>query len=145
MAEKNIHEILQWLNNFDKLMGSSKGQSKNEIIEELEEEGIDVKAAVGRILATVQKASANAKNREKLEKVREKRLAFEAAITPERDKYADLPAASIIEKINNYTQSLPSNVSFRDLESMSKIDLITLLEDLEAAKDLEEQKKKSNE
>ena len=56
-------------------LGNSEGVSKEEIIADLQEDGIDVNAAVRRILTMVENASQQAK-RQQLEMAREQRLAL---------------------------------------------------------------------
>lgn len=121
-------------------LGNSEGVSKEEIIADLQEDGIDVNAAVRRILTMVENASQQAK-RQQLEMAREQRLALSSKNPTQLGKFLGWTKEQIIEKINELlpTDAPLASVSYRELESKSQEDLAALLEDIIATKEMAEQ------
>jgi hypothetical protein len=142
MGTEDKEKTIAFFDTLTDALGDSEGVSKEEILADLKEEGIDIDASVKRILAMVEHTSQQAK-RQQLDIAREKRLALEAKKPIRLGGFIDWTKEQIIEKIN---ELLPvsgplASVSYRELESKSQEDLAALLEDLIAAKELSEQER----
>jgi len=126
-------------------LGRSEGLSVEEITDELWEEGIDVEATLQRLLVKREEISRAAK-RERLEEAKKERLRMEAERPGFLKRISGWTKEQILATIKELAASLDEavSVSFRDLESKSREDLVALLEDLELAKQRESYDKKEN-
>jgi len=142
MGTEDKEKTIAFFDTLTDALGNSEGMSREEIVSDLKEEGIDVDASVKRILAMVELASQQAK-RQQLDIAREERLALEGKKPTRLGKFLDWTKEQIIEKINELllTGGPLASVSYRELESKSQEDLAALLEDLIAAKELSEQER----
>jgi hypothetical protein len=140
MGTEGKEKILSFLDALSDALGESEGVSKEDIIADLKDEGIDVDVALKRIQTMVERASQKAR-RQQLEIAREKRLALEAEKPTRLANFLDWTKEQILEKISELIPSSGrlGSVSYRELESKSLGDLVALLEDLIAAKEMEEQ------
>ena len=140
MGTEDKEKTISFFDTLTDALGDSEGVSREEIVAELKEEGIDVDASVKRILAMVENASKQAK-RQQLEIAREQRLALESKKPTRLGEFLDWTKEQIIEKIHELlpTSGPLASVSYRELESKSQEDLAALLEDLITAKELAEQ------
>ncbi len=140
MGTEDKEKTIAFFDTLSDALGNSEGVSKEDIIANLKEEGIDVDASVKRILAMVEHASQQAK-RQQLEIAREQRLALESKKPTRLGEFLDWTKEQIIEKINELlpTSGPLAKVSYRELESKSQEDLAALLEDLITAKEMAEQ------
>ncbi|MFH0812010.1 MAG: hypothetical protein V2A69_04120 [Pseudomonadota bacterium] len=117
-------------------LGRSEGQSLEEVKEDLQNEGIDVDASVRSLMESVKVISMTAR-RSQMDLAREKRIAAESKQQSFIGKYARWTRDQILARIVDITAEpgLKALVSHRDLESKSTEDLISLLEDMELAKE----------
>lgn len=117
-------------------LGRSEGQSLEEVKEDLKDEGIDVDASVRSLMESVKAISMKAK-RSQLDLSKERRLADESKVQSIIGKFAGWTRVQILARIEEIAAEpgLKVLVSHRDLESKSTEDLISLIEDLELAKD----------
>jgi hypothetical protein len=139
MGTEDKEKVISFLDALTDALGESEGVSKEDIITDMKEEGIDVDAAVQRIQAIVEHASRKAK-RQQLEIARERRLALEAEKPARLAEFLGWTKEQIIEKINAFIASRGplATVSYRELESKSQEDLAALLEDMITTKEMEE-------
>ena len=86
MGTEGNEKILSFLDALTDALGESEGVSKEDIIADLKDEGIDVDVALKRIQTMVEHASQKAR-RQQLEIAREKRLALEAEKPTRLDKF----------------------------------------------------------
>ena len=139
MNTKRKEKILSFFDTLTDALGESEGMSREDIIADLKEEGIEVDASIKRIQMMVEQASLKAR-RQQLDIAREKRLNLEAEKPARLSKFIDWTKDQIINKIIGF---IPSNgplasVSYRELQARSKEDLAALLEDLISTKEMEE-------
>jgi hypothetical protein len=141
MKEKEEYKILAFLEGLTESMGRSEEENLDEVIKDLEEDGFNVGASVTRLKEKIQLFSQEAK-RKQLLVAREKRLSMDSEAGGKLRNLIGLSKDIIINKIKELcaTPNLEPSVSYRDLESKSEADLIALLEDLEMAKEMEEEK-----
>jgi hypothetical protein len=120
------------------VLGRSEDQSLEEVKEELHEEGVDVEATL-RGLLTFREEVSRAARRERLEAARERRQQMDVARSGLMGRFRDWTKERAISRIQEIiaSQRMAPTVSYRDLESQSKEDLISLLEDLEIASQVE--------
>jgi len=138
MGTDDRNKIISFLDSLTDAIGNSEGQTIEEVIRELKEEGFDHDASMKRLYAVVQQASQEAK-RKQLTTAREKRLAMEAKRSTYASKFAGWAKDKLIERINELMSTAGPSiaVSYRDLSSKSEADLIAILEDLQVAKEME--------
>ncbi len=119
-------------------LGRSEDQSLEEVKEELREEGVDVEATLRGLLAFKEQVS-RAARRERLETARERRHQTEVARSGLLGRFRDWTKEQVLSRIEEITasQGIAFTVSYRDLGSRTKEDLISLLEDLEIASQVE--------
>lgn len=127
-------------------LGRSEGQSVEEITDELREEGIDVETTLQRLLVKREDISRAAK-RQRLERAKKERLRMESERPGFLERISGWTKEQILATIQELTTSSDEavTVSFRDLESKSREDLVALLEDFELAKQRETYDKEENE
>jgi len=140
MGTEDKEKIIVFFDTLTDALGDSESVSKEEILADLKEDGIDVDASVKHILAMVEDASQKAR-RQQLEIARERRLAMESKKPTRPSEFLDWTKEQLIEKINEFlsTGSPIASVSYRELESKCQEDLVALLEDLITTKELDEQ------
>jgi hypothetical protein len=142
MNKKNKEDKIQsFLEGLTESFGRSEGESLEEVINSLKEDGFNVEASVSRLKAKVQNFSQETKRRQ-LVVAREKRLSLENEAASKVKDFIGLSKDIIINKIMGLCiiPNISASVSYRDLEAKSETDLIALLEDLELAKKIEEEK-----
>jgi hypothetical protein len=139
MGTDERNKIISFLDAFADATGRSEEEPIEEVISELEEEGVDYDTSITKLHAIIQQASQEAKRRQ-LAVAREKRLAMEAKRSAVIEKFADWAKEKLIKRINELISSAEPSVavSYRDLASKSEADLAALLEDLEFAEEMEE-------
>lgn len=122
------------LDNVTEFIGRCEGQSTDEVIQELRSEGVDVERGFQEFMKTVGECSARSRRRD-LEFARERRMQAEAKLKiSERLKGTK---EELMETIQALLSTDPQvSLSWRDLESRSEDDLISLIEDLETAKQI---------
>jgi hypothetical protein len=142
MGTEDKEKTMAFFDALTDALGDSEGVSKEEIVSDLKEEGIDVDASAKRILAMVEHASQKAK-RQQLDFAREERLALESKKPTRLGEFLDWTKEQIIEKIHELlpTRDPLASVSYRDLKSKSQEDLAALLEDLITAKKMADQER----
>lgn len=141
MKESEEYKILSFLEGLTESVGRSEEESLDEVIKDLEEDGFNVGASVSRLKEKIQLFSQEAK-RQQLAVAREKRLSMGSGAAGRIKDLISLSKDQIISKIKELcaTPAYSASVSYRDLELKSEEDLIALLEDLEMAKEMEEEK-----
>lgn len=141
MNKNKEDKIQSFLEGLTESLGRSEGESLEEVINVLKEDGFNVKASVSRLKAKVQSFSQEAKRRQ-LVVAREKRLSLESEAASKVKDFIGLSKDIIINKIMKLyaIPNIAASVSYRDLEAKSETDLVALLEDLELAKKMEEEK-----
>ena len=97
MGTKDKDNIISFLDTLTDALGESEELSREDIIVDLKEEGIDVDAEVKRICEMVQYASQEAK-RKQLEIARKKRLQMEANKPARLGEFVNWTKDQIIEK-----------------------------------------------
>lgn len=133
MSQKD--DFLLILDNLAEFMGGSEGQSTDEVIGELRSEGVDVERGFHEFMRTVAECSARSR-RQELEFARERRMQAETKLKiSDRLKRTKEELIGTIQALLA-TDPEPVSVSWRDLESKSPEDLISLIEDLETAKQI---------
>jgi hypothetical protein len=144
MNTEGKEKILSFFDALTNALGESEGMSREDIIAELEAEGIEVDASIKRIQMMVEQASQKAR-RQQLDIAREKRLALEAERPACLAKFLNWTKEQIIEKIiekiSEVTdpKTIQPTVSYRELQSKNLEDLAALYDDLITAKEMEEQ------
>lgn len=135
MSQKD--NLLVMVDHLTEFVAGSEGQSADEVIDELRSEGVDVDRGFQEFMKTVAECSARSRRRD-LELAKERRLRAEAE--PKISERLKRTKEELIETIQGLFSSdlQPVVVSWRDLESKSEEDLITLIEDLETAKQIQE-------
>jgi hypothetical protein len=127
--------FIAMLNNLTEFVGGSEGQSAEEVMAELRSEGVDVDRGFQEFMKTVGECSARSR-RQDLEFARERRMQAEAKLT-----ISDRLKGTKEDLMNTIRALLLANpqlsVSWRELESKSEEDLISLIEDLETAKQIQ--------
>lgn len=136
MKENERKKKLILLDALTDALGRSEGQSLEEVKEELQDAGIDVDASVRSLMESAKVISMAAKRRQ-LDLSRERRLADESKVQSIIGKFVGWTRAQIIARIEEIAAEprLKVLISHRDLEAKSTEDLISLIEDLELAKD----------
>ncbi len=139
-------KIIYFLDTLTDAIGNSEGVSVEEVIKDLKEEGFDYDISLKRLYAVVQEASQEAK-RNQLVKARERRLVMEAKRSTFLGRFVGWAREKLIERINELASSGEPSIAFsyRDLSSKSEADLAAILEDLEFAKEMEENKQSDEE
>jgi hypothetical protein len=140
METEDKEKIISFLDALTDALGDSGGMSKEDIIADLKEDGVDVDAAIKRIHQMVEHTSQKAR-RQQLDIAREQRLTFESKKPTRLGEFLGWTKEQIIEKINELILSSGplASVSYRELESKSQEDLAALLGDLITAKEMAEQ------
>ena len=134
MSQKDCFLVM--LDNLTEFVGGSEGQSADEVMAELRSEGIDVDSGFQEFMKKVGECSARSR-RQDLEFARERRMQAEAKLKiSERLKGTKEELMETIQALLA-TDPEPVSVSWRDLESKSEEDLISLIEDLETAKQIQ--------
>ena len=135
------NKIRFFLEGLTESLGRSEGETLEEVINALKEDGFNVEASVSRLKAKVQNFSQEAKRRQ-LVVAREKRLSLESETASKVKDFIGLSKNIIINKIMELCTipNIAASVSYRDLETKSETDLIAILEDLELAKKMGEEK-----
>jgi len=132
MSQKD--SFLAMLDNLTEFAGGSEGQSADEVMAELRSEGFDVDDGFQEFMKTVGECSARSR-RQDLESARERRMQAEAKLKiTERFKRTKEELMATIQALLSPDPQL--SVSWRDLESKSEEDLISLIEDLETARQI---------
>ena len=136
MKENERKKKLILLDALTDALGRSEGQSIEEVKEDLQDEGIDVDASVRSLMESIKEISMTAK-RSQLDLSRKKRIAAESKQQGIIGKYARWTRDQILARIVEIMAEpgLKVLVSHRDLESKSTEDLISLIEDMELAKE----------
>lgn len=140
MGANDKENTLAFLEALTDSLGDSECLSNEEIVADLQEEGIDVNAAVKRICTMVENASQQAK-RQQLENAKQQRLALSSKKPTHVGEFVGWTKEQLIEKINELlsTDAPLASVSYRELESQSQDDLAALLEDIITTKELAKQ------
>jgi hypothetical protein len=138
MSQKD--SFLLMLDNLTEFMGRSEGQSTDEVIEELRSEGVDVDGAFQEFMKTVGECSSRSRRKD-LEIARQRRIQAEANRKRQVSDRLKRTKEELIATIQTLVSSAPEpiSVSWRDLESRNEEDLISLIEDLETAKQIQEE------
>jgi len=141
MNESKEDKILSFLEGLTESIGRSNGESLEEVIKDLGEDGFDVGASVSRLKEKIQLFSQEAR-RNQLSVAREKRLSMASETASKFKDFIGLSRDQIIGKIKELCAmpNVAASVSYRDLELKTEEDLVALLEDLEMAKEMEEEK-----
>jgi hypothetical protein len=143
MNTEHKEKILSFFDTLTDSLGESEGMSREDIIADLKEEGIEVDASIKRIQMMVEQASLKAR-RQQLDIAREKRLALEterpARLASFLNWTKDWTKEQIIEKICElaHSKTLQPTVSYRELQSKNLEDLAALYDDLINTKEMEE-------
>jgi hypothetical protein len=142
MKNNKKDKILTFLDEITESIGRSDGESLDEVINELIEDGFDVDASVNRLKEKIKLFSLESK-RQQLSIAREKRLSLDSEIRGKFGNFIGFSKDKLIGKINEFCNSsnFATSVSYRDLEQKSEEDLLALLEDLEMAKIMENEEK----
>jgi hypothetical protein len=143
---KNNNELkrsLAFIDSMAEALSEQGGESIEEIREELRVKGIDLDASVKNLFAFVKSCSMDAR-REELEKAAELRSKVETDTLSTAGKFASLSKEDIIERIRALAAFSGQQVSvaYRELEGKDQEDLASILEDLEAAWEMEGGNKK---
>ena len=125
----------KYLKIFDTLsdaLGSSEGQSIDEIKEELRDEGVNFDAALARLQQAQQRISMEAR-RSSLDSAREKRLKLVKRGHEFVGNFKDWSREQIIARIKELSkQNGPMvGVAYRELNAMGEEEITSILEDLE--------------
>ena len=127
----NRTKYLKTLDTLTDALGSSEGQSVDEVKAELRDEGIDVEAALTRLKNVQQHISMEAK-RSVLDAARERRLKLVEKGHEFIGRFRDWTRDQIIERIKELS-SPEAGFAYRDLEAMGTEEMTSILEDLEMA------------
>jgi hypothetical protein len=112
-----------------------------EIKEELRADDIDLDASVGKLMKFINICSMDAK-RKALDVAAEARKAIEVEHKGQVGKYSAYSKDELLARIKSL-MTIPAaelSLAYRHLDGKNQEDLISILEDLEAAKDLESKK-----
>ncbi|MFZ5447047.1 MAG: hypothetical protein ACOZFS_00210 [Thermodesulfobacteriota bacterium] len=134
MELDNKKRMWSFLNTVTEFMARSDGQTLEEVIDDLRASGVDYEAVKGRLMERLKGIQAAAKAQVP-EEAQEKSLS--PGPWPENfSERLHWTKEKIISRIRELT-TMPERtfaVAYRGLESQSKDDLLSLLEDLEMAK-----------
>lgn len=129
----NKKDMLKTLDALTDALGRSDGQSVDEVIDELKEQGIDADTTLKRLKEAQQQISMAAK-RSVLNIAREKRHKLDEKGHDFIGKFSDWAKDQIIGRIKELLGSegvSEPSLAFRDLETMGSDELGSILEDLE--------------
>jgi hypothetical protein len=122
-------EYLKILDTLTDALGTSDGESAEEIKKELRNDGIDVDGILTR-LKEAQKNISMAAKRSALDRARKKRLDFIQRGHNVIGQFKDWTKEQLIEKIREIGAA-EAGLAYRDLEDMRLENLASILEDLE--------------
>jgi hypothetical protein len=133
IMESNKKRTIKVLDSLYEALGESEEQTIEEVKEELASNGIDVNAALSRIMRKQKEISMTAR-RSILEHARKERLEMKSENILE-DQYKGWSIDGIKEKIKELIAGSGSEfgLAYRELDSMGKEELASALEDLELA------------
>jgi DNA-binding MarR family transcriptional regulator len=112
-------------------LGRSEGQSIEDLSKDLQDEGIDVVAALKRLKMAQQNISMAAR-RSALDAAREKRLELLRKGNEFVGKFKDWSKSQILERIKELSGP-EVGLAFRDLDALGLEEMASILEDLEMA------------
>ncbi|MDY6894063.1 MAG: hypothetical protein SVO01_01400 [Thermotogota bacterium] len=126
-------KYLKILDTLTDALGRSDGQSTEEILADIKEEGIDTEAALARLKAAQLSISMEAK-RSALDSAKEKRLKLEEKGNEFIEKFQAWTRDQIIARIKELCgPQAQAGLAYRDLDAMGREEMIAILEDLEMA------------
>jgi hypothetical protein len=116
-------------------LGDSEGQSLEEIQKDIEEEGVDYKAAMARLTEGVE-PQLNELRRRTLDQARDNRIRTESILERMRMEFATLSFSEKLAKLTDLAEAghLSPSVAYRDLSHEDDEDLASIYEDAELAR-----------
>ncbi len=121
-------KYMKTLDTLTEALGTSEGQSPEEIKADIRDEGIDVEAALARLRKARLSISMAAK-RSALDSAREKRLKLVEKGHEFIGRFSDWTRDQIMERIKELSGP-EAGLAYRDLESMGTEEMVSILEDL---------------
>lgn len=137
---EELKNHLIFIEAFTDAIGDSTDLSMEEIREELKRDGIDLDESVRNLISFIDVCVMDAK-REELDRAAEAMKVEELKNDKLKNKNSALSKDELLERIKRLIDTPKAQISFayRRLEGKTEEDLISILEDLEAAKDFEDE------
>ncbi|MEE9914014.1 MAG: hypothetical protein K4571_20065 [Deltaproteobacteria bacterium] len=133
-----IRKSLIFIKSMADAMSECDDLSAEEIKEELKADGLDLDASVNSLMDFVRTCTMDAK-RASLDRAAEARKIMEVKGQNSFGKFLNYSREQLLASIKSLITSseAATSLAYRELDGKSQEDLVSLLEDLEAAKDLE--------
>lgn len=128
-------ELTKILDGLADAVGDSDGQSLEEIQRDIEEEGVNYKAIMGRLTESVE-LKLNELRRRALDEARDNRIRTEAALKRKRIEFTALSLREKLSRLRDLADAghLSPSVAYRDLGHEDEQDLASIYEDAELAR-----------
>ncbi|MFC1833646.1 hypothetical protein ACFL2Q_02785 [Thermodesulfobacteriota bacterium] len=129
------NDLMDILDKLAEALGDSDGQSLEEIQKDIEEEGVDYKAVMGRLTESVE-VRLNELRRRTLDQARDNRIRTESVLERIRMEFATLSLSEKLARLKDLadTGHLSPSIAYRDLSHENDEDLASIYEDAELAR-----------